>query len=173
MIKTILRALRFRTVKTFEERAELYRKMGVKIGKNSQIYFPVGFGSEPYLVEIGDNVRITKETQFITHDGGLWVLRNMGLLDGADLFGKITIGNNVHIGIKSVIMPGVTIGDNVIIGVGAVVTKDIPANSVAVGVPARVIKSIDEYYEKSKDLVDYTKKLGREGEKEFLLKKFG
>ena len=43
-------------------------------------------------------------------------------------------------------MPGVTIGDNAVIGAAAVVTKDIPGNCVAVGVPARVIKTIDEYY---------------------------
>ena len=45
-------------------------------------------------------------------------------------------------------MPGVNIGNNIIIGAGAVVTKDIPDNSVAVGVPARVIKTADEYFEK-------------------------
>lgn len=48
------------------------------------------------------------------------------------------------------VMPGVTIGSNVVIGAGAVVTKDIPDNSVAVGVPARVIKTADEYLEKIK-----------------------
>ena len=45
-------------------------------------------------------------------------------------------------------MPGVTVGSNVVIGAGAIVTKDIPSNSVAVGVPARVIKTTDEYFEK-------------------------
>ena len=48
------------------------------------------------------------------------------------------------------IMPGVTIGDRVVIGAGAIVTKDIPSNSVAVGVPAKVIKTADEYLEKIK-----------------------
>ena len=45
-------------------------------------------------------------------------------------------------------MPGVNIGNKVIIGAGAIVTKDIPDNSVAVGVPARVIKTADEYFDK-------------------------
>ena len=54
------------------------------------------------------------------------------------------IGNNV------IILPGVTIGNNVVIGAGAVVSKDIPDNSVEVGVPARVIKTTDEYLEKIK-----------------------
>lgn len=57
--------------------------------------------------------------------------------------GGITIGNNVWIGDKATILANVTIGDNVVIGANSVVTKDIPGNCVAVGVPARVIKTID------------------------------
>lgn len=60
----------------------------------------------------------------------------------------ISIGNNVYIGNDVIILPGVTIGDNVIIGAGAVVSKNIPSDSVAVGVPARVIKTTQEYFEK-------------------------
>lgn len=60
----------------------------------------------------------------------------------------IVIGNNVYIGNNVIILPGVTIGNNVIIGAGAVVSKNIPSNSVAVGVPAKVIKTADEYFEK-------------------------
>lgn len=56
----------------------------------------------------------------------------------------ITIGSNVWIGGNAVICPGVTIGDNVVIGAGAVVTKDIPANVVAAGNPARVIRPIND-----------------------------
>ncbi|WP_299523563.1 sugar O-acetyltransferase [uncultured Methanobrevibacter sp.] len=54
----------------------------------------------------------------------------------------ITIGDDVWIGGNVTILPGVTIGNNVVIGAGAVVSKDIPDNSLAVGVPARVIKEI-------------------------------
>lgn len=46
------------------------------------------------------------------------------------------------------IMPGVNIGNKVVIGAGAIVSRDIPDNSVAVGVPAKVIKTADEYFEK-------------------------
>lgn len=60
----------------------------------------------------------------------------------------ITIGDNVYIGNNVIILPGVTIGSNVIIGAGAVVSRSIPDNSLAVGVPARVIKTADEYFEK-------------------------
>ena len=57
---------------------------------------------------------------------------------------------DVYIGNNVIILPGVTIGSNVIIGAGAVVSKNIPDNSVAVGIPARVIKTADEYLEKLK-----------------------
>ena len=55
----------------------------------------------------------------------------------------VSIGNDVWIGGNVTILPGVTIGDNVIIAAGAVVTKDIPDNCVVGGIPARVIKSIE------------------------------
>jgi len=69
-----------------------------------------------------------------------------GIHDRTDYIGKtapISIGNNVWIGDSAIVCKGVTIGDNSIIGAGSVVTRDIPANSIAVGNPAVVIKEID------------------------------
>lgn len=57
---------------------------------------------------------------------------------------SVHIGNNVWIGANVAVMPGVTIGDNSVIGAGSVVTKDIPANVVAVGSPCRVLREIGE-----------------------------
>ena len=87
----------------------------------------------------------------------------------ADKFGAIVVGNNVHIGVDAIIMPGVTIGNNVIIGAGAIVTKDIPDNSVAVGIPAKPIETIEEYIEKNKETFVYTKNLSYEEKKWILL----
>lgn len=103
------------------------------------------FGSEPYLITIGDHVTITGEVRFVTHDGGVWVFRDE--LPGIDVVAPITVGNNVFIGLRTVVMPGVTIGNNVVIAAGSVVTRDIPANVVAAGVPARVIRKLEEYRE--------------------------
>ena len=155
---------------SFDERAKMLRKIGVKIGDNCEIFPNVNFGSEPYLVELGEHVRLTSGVKITTHDGGLWVLRNNKELKNADRFGRVRIGNNVHIGIDSIIMPNVTIGDNVIIGCGAVVTKDIPSNSVAVGVPARVIESVEQYRKKVRKDVVFTKGMDS-GEKRRYLEK--
>lgn len=158
-----------------KKRAEMLRKdtkRGIKIGANCEIYGNVNFGSEPYLIEIGEHVRITRGVSFITHDGGMWVLRNNGMLKDADYFGRIKVGNNVHIGINSIIMPGVTIGNNVVIGAGSVVTRNIPDNCIAAGVPAKVIRSLEDYYKKYKNKVDYTKHLNPQDKKNYLLTKY-
>lgn len=120
--------------------------LGVKIGSNCEIY-NCKWGSEPYLIEIGNHVQITDNVKFFTHGGG-WVLRDK--YPKFDIFGKIKIGNNVYIGNNSLIMPGVEIGNDVIIGAGSVVTKSIISNSIVVGNPARVIGTINDFENKYK-----------------------
>lgn len=135
--------------------------------------FPgVTFGSEPYLVELGDNVLVTSGVKFCTHDGGMWCIRNLGWNKKADLFGKCKIGNNVHIGWNAIIMQKVTVGNNVVIGVGSVVTHDIPDNYVAAGVPARLICTTKEYYSKKKKSIMDTKGLTYQEKKEILQSKY-
>lgn len=82
----------------------------------------------------------------MTHDGGTLIYRH--IVPDLEITKPITVGDNVYIGTNTIILPGVKIGSNVIIGAGAVVSKSIPDNSVAVGVPARVIKTSDDYFEK-------------------------
>lgn len=149
--------------------AVFLRKLGTEIGENCEIYPTANF-MDPYLIKLGNNVRINEGVQLVTHDGGVWVLRNLyPKLKDIDLFGKIIIGNNVHIGTNAVIMPGVKIGNNCIIGVSAVVTKDIPDNSVVAGIPARVIKTIEEYKEKNIHSFIYSKNISAEKKREFVL----
>lgn len=141
----------------------------MRIGEECLVAGNVSFGSEPYLIKLGNKVKVTNGVSFVTHDGGMYVLRNMNLIPDGDLFGRISIGNNVFIGNKATIMPGVIIGDNVIIGYGAIVTKDIPDNSVAVGVPARVVRNIQDYYERTKDRALRTKHLAPEEKRKAIL----
>ena len=125
----------------------IYRRIKkIKIGKNTYIS-PKAYidHHKSFSVEIGDNCYITRDCIILDHtqekQGGplkLW---------GEIEYGRVKIGNNVFIGVKSVIMPGVTIGDNVIIGAMSLVTKDIPSDVVAFGQPAKVIKSIDKIIE--------------------------
>lgn len=126
------------------------RSIGVTIGENVHFYgMPSGmFGTEPWLITIGNNVYITAGCAFVTHDGGTLILRKE--VPDLEWTAPISIGNDVYIGIRSIVMPGVTIGNRVIIGAGSIVTGDIPDNSVAAGVPARVIKTVDEYLEQTK-----------------------
>lgn len=162
-----------RKILTKRNPTEYYRSLGVKMGEGCEIYSTANFGSEPYLITLGNHVRIAHGVSFVTHDGGVWVLRGMyEELCDIDKFGPITVGDNVHIGMNAFIMPGVKIGSNCIIGCGAIVTHDVPDGSVAVGVPARVIETVEEYLEKNKNAFEHTKKMSAEEKKRFLNEKY-
>lgn len=130
--------------------SEYARSLGVTVGKNVQFVihpypfsFP-DFGSEPYLIEIGDNVVVSFGVSFLTHDDA-WYNCSKYINSSEDMrrYGRIKIGNNCFIGCRSILLPGVTIGDNSIIGAGSVVTKDVPSGEVWAGNPARFIKTTD------------------------------
>ncbi len=126
------------------------KSIGVALGENVQFYGMRSgmFGTEPWLITIGNNVHITSGCMFVTHDGGTLILRKE--IPDLEWTAPITVGNDVYIGMRTLIMPGINIGNRVIIGAGSVVAKSIPDNSVAVGCPARVIKSVDDYLKKMK-----------------------
>jgi len=122
---------------------EKAHQMGAKVGKNCRFY-SLNMFSEPYLIDIGNNVIISGEVIFVTHDGGVYIFQD----DQKDIygnFGKIKIGNNCFIGMVSIILPNVEIGDNCIIGAGAIVKDSVPENSVVAGNPARVIFKTSMY----------------------------
>lgn len=115
-------------------------KRGMKIGKN----FSKQQGcfidpSHCFLIEIGDNVTFSIRVTLLAHDASCKDLVHYAKI------GKIRIEDNVFIGANVTVLPNVTIGKNSIIGAGSIVTKDIPKNSVAVGNPAKVISSTEEY----------------------------
>lgn len=149
IISKIRKHWQCRTAKGYEQ---WLRQQGVVIGKNLHLFNhnSIRFDTtSPGLITIGDNVSITAEVSILTHDFCSSVFRNL-YADYVPGRSKVTIGNNVYIGQKTMILRGVTIGDNVIIGAGTIVTKDIPSNSVVAGVPAKVICSLEEYYIKRK-----------------------
>lgn len=146
----------------------------MKVGKGTLILSNVfeTFGSEPWLVELGDNVEITANVKFITHDGSVWVIRNKESRNEIDVFGKITVGNNCFFGMNSIILPGVTIGDNCVIGAGAIVTRDIPDNTIVGGVPAKNIKTYDEYRLSMLNKAVPTKNMSIGEKKQYLKEKY-
>ncbi|MAP95523.1 MAG: capsule biosynthesis protein CapG [Ponticaulis sp.] len=148
------------------------KEYGVNFGPRCRFIAPrvETFGSEPYLIEIGEHVSISEGVRFITHDGGVWPLRELyPHLSNIDLIDKITIEDNVFIGMKVTILPGVKIGKNSIIGTGSVVTKNIPANSVAAGTPAKVLSTLDVYLSKHEMRFVKCRNLTRKDKRQFLL----
>lgn len=121
------------------------RVIGVSVGERCRFLgvSATTFGSEPYLISIGNHVTITGEVRFVTHDGGVWVLRDEH--PDLDVLAPITIGSNVFIGLRATILPGVTLGDNVVVAAGSVVTRSFGDDVVIGGVPARVIRTLEEY----------------------------
>lgn len=120
------------------------RSLGVNIS-GTVVFYTISrhmFGSEPWLVTLGDRVFITGDTQFITHDGGALVLRRDD--PTVEWTAPIVVGNNVFIG-SATILPGVTIGNDVVVGARSVLTHDVPNGSVVAGNPARIVSSIDDY----------------------------
>lgn len=156
LIKSLVFRLKRKYAYSSKERFINYlRQQGVKIGNDlwvSDEYKSILIDlTRPSLVEIGDKVRLNKNLTILTHDGGYYVLRNK-YKEFIPQSGRVKIGNNVYFGRNCSVFKGVEIGDNCIIGFGSVVTKSIPSNSVAVGQPAKVVATIDEYYEKRKKL---------------------
>ncbi len=121
----------------------VHRLRGVKIGKNSRISRNVLLDDHnPELIEIGNGVYITYGVKIICHKRDM-ACYTPGINPKQWPFktAKVVLKDNCHIGIGSIIMPGVTIGEGAIIGAGSLVTHDIPPFSVAVGVPAKVVKT--------------------------------
>ena len=138
--KALMKSLLGKTSGEFFIEQPFYCDYGynIEIGENfySNVNLVILDGAK---VTFGDNVFIAPNCGFHTAGHPLDVAqRNQGL----EYARPITVGNNVWIGAGVNVLPGVTIGDNCVIGAGSVVNRDIPANSLAVGNPCRVVRSI-------------------------------
>lgn len=149
-----------------------HRSKGVRIGRQCELIGTTlhTFGSEPYLVALGDNVTVSHGVDFVTHDGGLRVVR--GDHPDAYYYAPITVGSNVFIGARCILLPGVTIGDRAVVGAGAVVARDVPPGVVVAGVPAREIKPVDEYAFARRDAWIDTSGLTQEAKERLLRSRF-
>lgn len=155
-VKELIKKIVLREKYSSETFIEYLRKKGVQVGKDCTIYVPSKTLIDlqyPWLISIGDHVRITQGVTILTHDYAWSVLKkykSSNIDEGAILgaSGIVSIGNNVFIGMNVIITRNVKIGDNVVIGAGSVVTKDCDSNSVYAGNPAHKIMDIEEYYKK-------------------------
>lgn len=154
--KRLWQTLRLYSILEPVKRTEYLRKNNIfaSIGENCSIEDRI-IPLYAKCIRIGNNVRLASHVLLVTHDVSYFVLNNLGLKnDHGESFkekiGCIEIGDNVFVGSNSTILYDVKIGNNVIIGAGSVVNRDIPDNSVAAGVPAKVICSFDEFVEKRK-----------------------
>lgn len=118
-----------------------------EIGDNCSVQTNVTI-TDPKYVRLGNNVRLSGCTLF-GHDGSVNMI-NRAYHCKVDNVGKIDIRDNVFVGHGAILLPGLTIGPNAIVAAGSVVTRDVVANSVVAGVPARRICSLDEYVERLK-----------------------
>ena len=130
-----------------------YANMGaahIHFGKNVYCNFGVTMVDDTHIY-VGDHTMFGPHVTVATAGHSILPeLRRKGYQYNA----PVRIGENCWIGAGALIMPGVTIGDNVVIGEGSVVTKDTPSDVIAVGVPCRVLREVDEhdrqYYFKDK-----------------------
>lgn len=146
-IKTILQKVRFYLILNSSKRTKYiikhkkqFRKIGEGLFWQSRL-----FPADPELISIGNNVKIAANVHFVNHDIVHFMLNDSKKYEKRFVKkqGCIEIGDNVMIGCGTIILPNVRIGSNVVIGAGSIVVKDIPDNSVAAGVPAKIIKSFD------------------------------
>ena len=150
MLKKMIRNIVLGEKASSERFVNFLRKQGVKIGDQVRFYSPnhsLVDISCPSLLTIGNNVSFTHGVIILTHDYSWSVIKQLEDSEGVILGAQspVVIGNNVFVGVNTVITRGVTIGDNVVIGAGSVVTSDCESNSVYAGNPARKIMTIEQY----------------------------
>lgn len=160
--------LALNTARLHQDPVRYFRSQGVEIGEGAEIFGAnlFTFGSEPYLVSIGNQVTISHNVDFVTHDGGLRVVR--AKYPNAYLYGRIQVADHCFIGAHSIFLPGARVGAGSVIGSGSIVTGEIPPGVVAIGAPARPVKSVDEYVQGKKHLWIDTSGLTSDAKRELL-----
>lgn len=133
----------------------ILEKSGIKVGEGTVFYGPHTIQidrSRPYLLEIGSYCKITSGVIILTHDYSRSVLRRVyGEILGEGR--KTIIGDNVFVGMNSIILKGSHIGNNVIIGAGSIVSGNIPDNVVIAGNPAKIVRTLEDHYRIKKESV--------------------
>lgn len=150
-IKKIIKKIIYRHKSSSESYVKWLQKKGCRIGKNTYFFDPTNTFvdvNRPDFIEIGEKCKISSSVTILAHDYSYSVLRPIYNVMPQKT-GVTKIGNNVFVGIHSIILMGADIGDNVIIGAGSVVHGKVESNSVYAGNPAKKISTIEKFYEKT------------------------
>lgn len=124
---------------------------GMKVGKNCHGLSACTIDyAHCWLIEIGDNVTFAPQVYLLAHDAS--TKRHLDYTKIA----KIKIENNVFVGARALIMPGVTIGENAIIAAGSIVTKSVPKGTVVGGNPARILANTKDYLKKHEENMEHS-----------------
>jgi maltose O-acetyltransferase len=125
-----------------EIRPPLYVDYGTHLTIGARCFANFGLVAlDVAAISIGDDVQIGPNVQLLTPTHPVEPEPRRQKWEGAQ---PIVIGDNVWLGGGAIVLPGVTIGENTVVGAGSVVTRDLPANVVAVGNPARVVRSLEQ-----------------------------
>ena len=124
---------------------EYARKLGVKVGKECRFTGNPRWGSEPWLIQVGNHVLLSAEVNFVTHDAGTFLFRDTEEYKDVFKFAPIVIHDNCFIGMRSTLLPGIEIGPNSVVAAGSV------GRSLGGGVPAHFIETTKEYADKCKE----------------------
>ncbi len=154
-LKNILKKIIYSEKSSSENYIIYLRKLGIAIGEGCRIFSPKETSIDiqnPFMIEFGNNVRISRGVIILTHDYS-WsvVAEKYGEIYGG--VGKVKIGNNVFIGMNSIILKDTEIGNNVIIGAGSIVKGHLLSDSVYAGNPVKYICSLEDYKNKREDRV--------------------
>jgi maltose O-acetyltransferase len=143
VFRQIWKLKRYYNISIEKIRIYFYRRQGIKIGKDFSLSKRALIDVRcPSLIEIGDNVNLTRGAMILCTDVSQQQPYFRKYFKGNGT-GKVRIGSRVFIGANSIILPGITIGDDVIIGALSVVTKDIPSKSIVAGNPAKLIRKLN------------------------------
>ena len=121
---------------------------GLKVGRKVRFVEVPQFGTEPFLIEIGDETTFSNNVRFVNHDGGQNALHFFEKYRDVRTFGRIKIGKQCLIGADTILMPGVEMQDNCILGAGSILTTSMKKGSVFAGIPAKFICTVEEYGDK-------------------------
>ena len=150
--KKQLRRFRIALIFDSKKRSEYLVKKKVFKNVGDNFFFqPRIIPSDPELITFHNNVTVTSNVTFVTHDVFNDGLNRLGKGYFEYFQNEIEVMDNVFIGCNTTILPGVKIGPNAVIGAGSIVTKDVPPNTVVAGNPAKVISTFDEFIEKRKN----------------------